>query len=73
MMSGYEESTKTFNIRLALRETIHLMKSVYPYLILGAAIGAIIHGLVPTEWISTFFGAEHWWLIPIAAIIGVPL
>ena len=35
------------------------MKSVYPSLILGAAIGAIIHGLVPTEWISTFFGAEH--------------
>ncbi len=73
MMSGYEESTKKFNINLALKETIDLMKSVYPYLILGAAIGAVIHGLVPTEWISTFFGAEHWWLIPIAAIIGIPL
>ena len=49
------------------------MKSVYPYLIIGAAIGAVIHGLVPTEWISSVFGRDHWWLIPIAAIIGIPL
>jgi uncharacterized protein len=73
MMSGYKESTQKFDIRLAINETLALMKSVYPYLLLGAAIGAIIHGLVPTEWISSYFGEDHWWLIPIAAIIGIPL
>ena len=45
-----------FNVKLALKETLDLMKSVYPYLIIGAAIGAVIHGLVPTEWISSVFG-----------------
>jgi uncharacterized protein len=39
----------------------------------GAAVGAIIHGLVPTEWISSIFGEDNWWLIPIASIIGIPL
>lgn len=73
IMTGYEEETKKFNIRLAFKETLDLMKSVYPYLIIGAAIGAVIHGAVPTEWISHVFGAEHWWLIPIAAIVGIPL
>lgn len=73
VMSGYEEGNKKFNMKLAFEETIALMKSVYPYLIIGAAIGAIIHGLVPTEWISTAFGEDHWWLIPIAAIVGIPL
>jgi len=58
---------------LAILETLNLMKSVYPYLLIGAAIGAVIHGLVPTEWISSVFGRDHWWLIPIAAIIGIPL
>ncbi|NQD64455.1 permease [Bacillus haikouensis] len=72
-MSGYEESTNKFDIRLAMNETIALIKSVYPYLLLGAVIGAIIHGIVPTEWVSSFFGKDHWWLIPIAAIIGIPL
>ncbi len=60
-------------MKLAFEETIALMKSVYPYLIIGAAIGAIIHGLVPTEWISTAFGDDHWWLIPIAAIVGISI
>jgi len=73
VISGYEESDKKFNYKLAFIETIALMKSVYPYLILGAAIGAVIHGLVPTEWILSVFGEGHWWLIPIAAIVGIPL
>jgi uncharacterized membrane protein YraQ (UPF0718 family) len=73
IMTGFEETNKKFNIKFALKETLSLMKSVYPYLIIGAAIGAVIHGLVPTDWISNVFGKEHWWLIPIAAILGIPL
>ncbi|MFC4324201.1 permease [Litchfieldia salsa] len=73
VMKGYEEQNQKFNVKSALRETLDLMKSVYPYLLIGAAIGAVIHGLVPTEWISSVFGREHWWLIPIAAIVGIPL
>lgn len=73
VMSGYEDHHKKFNVKLALRETLNLMKSVYPYLLVGASIGALIHGFVPTEWISSVFGSDHWWLIPIAAIIGIPL
>jgi uncharacterized protein len=73
VMTGYQEQNQKFNVKLALLETLNLMKSVYPYLLIGAAIGAVIHGLVPTEWISSVFGRDHWWLIPIAAIIGIPL
>lgn len=73
IMSGYEEKHQKFNLNFALNETWSLMKSVYPYLIIGAAIGAIIHGLVPTEYITKWFGHDAWWLIPVAAIAGVPL
>lgn len=73
VMTGYDEEHPKFSLKYALIETLSLMKSVYPYLILGAAIGAVIHGLVPTEWISSVFGKDHWWLIPVAAIIGIPL
>jgi uncharacterized membrane protein YraQ (UPF0718 family) len=73
VMSGYEEKQTTFSFKAALRETLALMKSVYPFLIIGAAIGSVIHGFVPTEWISSVFGGNQWWLVPIAAIIGIPL
>nr|WP_155667603.1 permease [Ornithinibacillus caprae] len=73
MMTGYEEETKTFNWKGAWKETMALMRSVYPYLIIGAAIGAVIHGLVPTAWVSEWLGEEAWWIVPIAAVIGIPL
>jgi uncharacterized membrane protein YraQ (UPF0718 family) len=42
VMSGYQEETNKFDMRAALRETMDLMKSVYPYLILCAAIGTVM-------------------------------
>ncbi|RIW28963.1 permease [Bacillus salacetis] len=73
VITGYEESSSKFDFKRAIQETLSLIKSVFPYLMIGAAVGAIIHGLVPTEWISSIFGEENWWLIPIAALIGIPL
>jgi uncharacterized membrane protein YraQ (UPF0718 family) len=73
VMTGYKEETKKFDVKAALRETFELMRSVYPYLILGAAIGSVIHGLVPTNWIAGVFGSDNWWIVPIAAIVGIPL
>ncbi|MFE8703161.1 permease [Cytobacillus sp. FJAT-54145] len=73
IMTGFDSEKKKFNVSHAINETWSLMKSVYPYLIIGAAIGAVIHGLVPTEFIAKWFGHDAWWLIPIAALIGIPL
>jgi len=74
MMEGYSPiNQKKWNIRGAFLETKNLMKSVFPFLLIGAAIGAGIHGLVPTEFIVSYFGHDAWWLIPIAAVVGIPL
>ncbi|CAM3808295.1 Permease [Cohnella lubricantis] len=73
VMTGYQDNQSLFSLRQAARETLALMKSVYPYLLIGAAIGSVIHGLVPTDWISGYLGGSQWWLVPAAAIIGIPL
>jgi uncharacterized protein len=73
VMTGFQHSSSRFDIKLAWGETLSLIKTVYPYLVIGAAIGSMIHGAVPTDWISSYFGGNQWWLIPIAAIIGIPL
>lgn len=72
-LTGFTQNKTTVNWKNALSETVDLMKTVYPYLIVGAAIGAVIHGLVPTEFIVKWFGHDAWWLIPVAAVIGIPL
>ncbi|ANB56080.1 putative permease family protein [Anoxybacillus sp. B7M1] len=73
IVKGEMRLGKKRNIKEALQETFQLMKNVYPYLLVGAGIGAIIHGVVPSEWISTYMGGDKWWLVPLAAIIGIPL
>lgn len=73
VVKGYQVPNKKFQFKAAFFETLQLMKSVYPYLLIGAFIGAFIHGAVPTSWISSLMGGDKWWLVPIAAIIGIPL
>ncbi|OZM56949.1 permease [Lottiidibacillus patelloidae] len=73
VIKGGKQETKRFNVKEAWQETVVLMKEVFPYLLLGAGIGAAIHGLVPTDWIANTLGSEKWWLVPVAAIIGIPL
>lgn len=67
------QAEKRFSLKNTVSEILTLMKTVYPFLLIGAGIGAVIGGIVPTEFVATYLGGENWWLIPIAAIIGIPL
>ncbi|AYV68975.1 permease [Niallia circulans] len=73
IIKNASQAEKGFSLKNTVSEILTLMKTVYPFLLLGAGIGAVIGGIVPTEFVATYLGGEKWWLIPIAAIIGIPL
>ncbi|MCR3883644.1 MAG: permease, partial [Methanothrix sp.] len=50
-----------------------LFRQLLPYLLLGAGIGAFIHGFVPQELISRIAGPDNPLAVPAAAVIGVPI
>jgi uncharacterized protein len=52
---------------------LSLFRQLVPYLLLGAGIGAFIHGFVPTEIITRLAGPNNPLAIPVAAIIGIPI
>jgi uncharacterized membrane protein YraQ (UPF0718 family) len=54
-------------------QSIEILKSVWPYVVGGIAIGALIHGYVPTEFIVRWAGANNPLAVPIAVMLGVPL
>lgn len=43
------------------------------YFVLFIALGKIVEMLVPKEWVSLSFGPGHFWSIPAAALLGLPL
>jgi len=60
-------------IRRAFGFAWALFKHIFIYLIIGAAIGAIIYGFVPQDLIVRVAGPDNPLAIPIAAVIGIPM
>ncbi len=50
-----------------------ITKKVFPYVVLGVGVGALIHGFVPEELVVTYLSRKDWWVVPMAVIIGAPL
>src|SRR5680860_975170 len=46
---------------------------VWPYMLVGIAVGAAIHGYVPQDAMASIMGREAWWSVPAAVILGIPL
>jgi uncharacterized membrane protein YraQ (UPF0718 family) len=60
-------------IREAGRSTKEIVGKVWPFVVIGIAIGAGIHGYVPEDFLAGIMGREAWWSVPAAVILGVPL
>lgn len=50
-----------------------ITKSIFPYLILGVGLGAIIHGFVPASLIEKYLSIKAWYVVPLATLLGIPL
>ncbi len=46
---------------------------VWPYILVGIAVGAGIHGFVPQDFMASFMGKDVWWSVPAAVVMGVPM
>lgn len=46
---------------------------VWVWVILGIAAGAAVHGYVPADMLTGIMGNGHWWSVPVAVLIGVPI
>ena len=60
-------------IQRSARFAFSLFRQLIPYLLLGAGIGAFIHGFVPTDIVSRLAGPSNPLAVPVAAIVGIPL
>lgn len=50
-----------------------IVGKVWPYVLVGIAVGAGIHGYVPENFMATIMGKGAWWSVPVAVLIGIPM
>ena len=48
-------------------------KKVFPYIMIGVGIGALIHNWIPEGWIQTILGSSNPFGVILATVIGVPM
>lgn len=48
-------------------------KKVFPYILVGVAIGAVIHNWIPQEFVEAVLGADNPFAVVLAALIGAPI
>ncbi|MBF0509992.1 MAG: permease [Deltaproteobacteria bacterium] len=60
-------------IEYALSAVKDIVEKVWLWMILGIAVGAGIHGYFPENILASFMGKGHWWSVPLAVLIGIPL
>ncbi len=56
-----------------LKHVREIVGRVWPYVLVGIGLGALIHGYVPEDFMAAFMGRDVWWAVPAAVVLGVPM
>ncbi len=60
-------------VRDAWRSTLDIVRRVLPFVVAGIAVGALIHGFVPTDLVVSVGGRGNPLAVPALVVLGVPL
>lgn len=70
-----ESDTLTVKDRLvfAKEQVVETFKKVFPYILVGVGIGAVIHNWIPESWIQNVLGSNNPFGVVLAVLVGVPM
>lgn len=60
-------------VQMGIEEVATIWRRIWPYLVIGIGLGAILHGWVPTDFFITYANSDNPLGVVVAVLIGVPL
>lgn len=60
-------------IAFAKEQVASTFKKVFPYIVLGVSIGALIHNWIPQSWVETALGGKNPAGVVLATLVGIPM
>src|SRR3989339_1160143 len=60
-------------LNYAKNYTWDIVKRVWLYILIGVGVGAWIHGYLPADFLAKYAGADKWYAVPLAVLVGIPL
>ena len=68
-----DELSQKERFKSALDSVLKTLKKVFPYILIGVAIGAVVHNWIPQKWIENILGSKNPFGVILAAVCGVPM
>lgn len=65
--------TRCDRLTYAQEQVIDTFKKVFPYILVGVGIGAIIHNWIPQSWVESILGGGNPFAVFLATLVGVPM
>lgn len=65
--------TKKDRVKFAKEQVIETFKKVFPYILVGVGIGALIHNWIPQNWVEAILGSNNPVGVVLATLIGTPM
>lgn len=71
----FEQEKQSFKQRLPIiwGEALKILRGVLPYVIVGIAIGGLMHGYIPEGFFEKYMDKDNLFAVPIATILAVPM
>jgi len=60
-------------LKIWWHDGMNISKSIFPYVLIGIGLGALIHGFLPKDFVEAYLSTKDWWAVPAAVILGLPL
>lgn len=60
-------------IQFAKDQVVETLQKVFLYILIGVGIGALIHNVIPQEWIENLLGSNNPFGVIIATLVGIPM
>ena len=65
--------TKKDRVIFAKEQVVSTFKKVFPYILVGVGIGAIIHNWIPQNVIKSVLGSNNPFRVVLATLVGIPM
>lgn len=67
------EQTWPERLRYARDYVGEIVRKVWPYVVVGIGVGAVMHGYIPDDFLAKYAGPDNPLAVPLAVLVGVPL
>lgn len=65
--------TQKERLAYAKDQVAETFKKVFPYILVGVGIGAVIHNWIPESWVVSVLGSNNPFGVILATVIGIPM